>query len=104
MGGPRDCQGREVTVAKTTTPADLEALDRLEQKVRLLVSMVGRLQAERDKIGEENRRLSGELETTRARLAEAESGAAEIAAMRDEREHVRSRVAEMLEQLEGLDL
>ncbi len=87
-----------------TTPADLEALDRLEQKVRLLVSSIGRVQAERDKLAEENRRLSGELEATRARLVEAEGASAEIVTLREERDQVRSRVAEMLEQLEGLSL
>jgi FtsZ-binding cell division protein ZapB len=87
-----------------TTPADLDALDRLEQKVKLLVATIGRLQAERDGLSEDNRRLSGELEHTRARLAEAESGVDEIAALRQERDQVRSRVAEMLEQLEGLSL
>jgi FtsZ-binding cell division protein ZapB len=93
-----------VTVPKIQTPADLEALDRLEQKVKLLVSSIGRLQGERDRLTEENRRLAGDLEATRARLAEAESGAAETATLREERDQVRSRVAEMLEQLEGLSL
>ncbi len=91
-------------MAKIQSPADLEALDRLEQKVKLLVTTIGRLHAERDRLVEENRRLTGELDTTRERLAEAESGAAEIDTLRQEREQVRSRVAEMLEQLEGLSL
>ncbi len=89
---------------KIQTPADLEALDRLEQKVKLLVSTVGRLHADRDRLAEENRRLAGQLDEARERLAEAESGAAEIDTLRLEREQVRSRVAEMLEQLEGLSL
>lgn len=91
-------------MAKLTTPADLEALDRLEQKVKLLVSTIGRLHAERDKLAEDNRRLNGALEEAQARLVEAESGAAEMATLRQERDQVRSRVAEMLEQLEGLNL
>jgi len=91
-------------VPKTQTPADLEALDRLEQKVKLLVTTIGRLHAERDRLAEENRKLTGELDAARERLADAESGAAEIGTLRQEREQVRSRVAEMLEQLEGLSL
>ena len=87
-----------------TQPADLEALDRLEQKVKLLVATIGRLHAEHDRLAEDNRRLPRELDATRERLAEAESGAAEIAALRQEREQVRSRVAGMLEELEGLSL
>jgi FtsZ-binding cell division protein ZapB len=85
-------------------PADLEALDRLEQKVKLLIATIGRLQTERDKLNEDNRRLNGELEETRARLADVEGGIAEIATLREEREQVRTRVSEMLEQLEGLNL
>jgi FtsZ-binding cell division protein ZapB len=87
-----------------TTPADLEALDRLEQKVKLLVSTIGRLHSERDRLAEDNRRLSADLDATRERLAEAENGAVEMDTLRQEREQVRSRVAEMLEQLEGLSL
>ncbi|RPJ82432.1 MAG: cell division protein ZapB [Acidobacteria bacterium] len=86
------------------TPADLEALDRLEQKVKLLIATIGRLQNERDRLNEDTRRLSGELEETRARLSEAEGSAAEIVALREEREQVRTRVSGMLEQLEGLNL
>lgn len=89
---------------KLTTPADIDALDRLEEKVKLLVATIGRLQSDRDRLTEDNRRLNGELEETRARLVEAESGAEEIAVLRQERDQVRSRVAEMLEQLEGLSL
>ena len=62
------------------------------------------MHAERDRLAEENRRLTAELDAARERLAEAENGAAEIDALRQEREQVRSRVAEMLEQLEGLSL
>ncbi len=92
-----------MNVAKTTTP-DLEGLDRLEQKVKLLVNTIGQLHAERAKLADENKRLAAELESTRERLAEAESGAAEITSLREEREQVRSRVAELLDQLEGLNL
>ncbi len=86
------------------TPEDLEALDRLEQKVRLLVAEMGRLRAEHAKQAEENRRVSGELDTALARLAEAEGATAEMAVLRRERDQVRSRVAGILEHLEGLDI
>lgn len=91
-------------MAKTITPSDLEALDRLEQKVRLLVAEMGKLRANHTTQAEENRRLSGELDATLARLADAEGGAAEMAALRQERDQVRSRVAGILEHLEGLDI
>jgi regulator of replication initiation timing len=91
-------------VAKTMTPGDLEALDRLEQKVRLLAAEMGKLRAEHAKQVEESRRLAGELDEATARLADAEAGAAEMVALRQERDQVRSRVAGILEQLEGLDI
>jgi regulator of replication initiation timing len=86
------------------TPDDLEALDRLEQKVRLMVTEMSRLRAEHARQAEENRHLSGELETALARVSDAEGAAAEIASMRQERDQVRSRVAGILEHLEGLDI
>jgi len=87
------------------TPEDLEALDRLEQKVRLLVTEMGRSRAEHAKQAVENRRLSEELQSALAKLADAEgAAAAEMAAMRQERDQVRSRVAGILEHLEGLDI
>jgi regulator of replication initiation timing len=86
------------------TPEDLEALDRLEQKVRLLVTEMGRLRAEHAKQAEENLRLSSELDAARAKLSDAESAAAEMAVLRHERDQVRSRVAGILEHLDGLDI
>jgi regulator of replication initiation timing len=86
------------------TPSDLEALDRLDQKIRLLVAEMGKLRSEHARQTEENRRLSSELEAANARLADAEAGAAEMSALRVERDQVRSRVAGILEQLEGLDI
>ena len=91
-------------MAKTMTPSDLEALDRLEQKVRLLVAEMSRLRAEHATQVEENRRLSRELETAVAKLSDAESSAAETMALRQERDQVRSRVADILGHLEGLDI
>lgn len=91
-------------MARVTTSEDLGSLDRLEQKVKMLVATVGRLQGEQARLIEENRRLSGELDAIRARADEAESGLAEAESLRQERDQVRARVAGMLEQLEGLDL
>jgi regulator of replication initiation timing len=86
------------------TPEDLEALDRLEQKVRLLVTEMGKLRAERATQAEENRRLSGELNAALAKVADVEGATAEMAVLRRERDQVRSRVAGILEHLEALDI
>ena len=42
--------------------------------------------------------------SARARIADSEAGLAEVAALRMERESIRGRVSDMLEQLEGLSL
>lgn len=92
-------------MAKTTSRAiDLEPIDRLEEKVRLLVNAIERLRAEQARLADDHARLSRELDAARARLAESEGSASEIAALRTERDQVRARVAEMLEQIEGLNL
>ncbi len=83
---------------------DVEPIDRLEEKVKALVAVVGRLRTEQARLSEENQRLTRELETARTRLAEIEGVSAEVTMLKEEREVVRSRVAEMLEQIEALSL
>jgi regulator of replication initiation timing len=82
--------------------ADLEPIDRLEEKITRLVSMVVELRASQARAQEENARLSQEIETLRGRLADADATSSELLALRDEREVIRSRVSEMLQQLEAL--
>lgn len=91
-------------MARPTVQTDIEALDRLEQKMKMLVATIGKLHSEQARLGEENRRLESELVGLRERVQEAESGAAEMAVLRQERDEVRARVSGMLEQLEGLDI
>jgi regulator of replication initiation timing len=88
----------------TARSVDLEPIDRLEEKVKLLVSMIARLKADQARAAEENARLSRELESARARIADTEAGLEEVAALRMERESIRGRVSDMLEQLDGLSL
>ncbi len=84
---------------------DFEPIDRLEEKVKLLVGVIDRLRADGARTAEENARLRAELDSARARLSDAESTAgAELAALRDERAHIRSRVDDMLKQIEALNL
>lgn len=96
-----------MSVAKSavaTRSIELEPIDRLEEKVKLLVSMVDRLRTENAVVSEENAKLARELESSRSRLADAESTGSEILALREERDLIRSRVDEMLQQIEGLNL
>jgi regulator of replication initiation timing len=81
---------------------DAEPIDRLEEKIKLLVSMVTTLRAEQSKSADENARLLQEIDVLRARLSDAEGTNAELSALRDERDEIRARVAEMLQQLEAI--
>jgi regulator of replication initiation timing len=81
---------------------DLDPIDRLEEKIKLLVNMVTRLRSEQTDAINDNARLTGELETLRARLADAHGVNAELDALRNERDAIRHRVAEMLSHLEAL--
>ena len=83
---------------------DLEPIDRLEEKVRMLVGMIDRVRDENAKAAEDNSRLAREVDTMRSRLAEAEGTGVELSALREERELIRTRVSEMLEQIETLNL
>jgi FtsZ-binding cell division protein ZapB len=89
---------------KTARPVDTEALDRLEEKVKLLVALIGRMRTEQARLAEEHQSVSKELEAARARLQEVEGATAEIATLKDERDLIRARVSSLLEQLEGLSL
>ena len=92
-------------MAKTATRSvDLEPIDRLEEKMKLLVGMVERMKAEQARAAEENQRLARELESMRARLAASDSLASELSTMKEERDVIRTRVTDMLEQLEALSL
>ncbi len=90
--------------AVATRSIDLESIDRLEEKVKLLVGLVERLRSSEGRLTEENSRLVRELDTALARLTTAEGSGAEIAALREEREVIKSRVEDMLAQIESLNL
>jgi regulator of replication initiation timing len=89
---------KQAVLART----DLEPIDRLEEKIKLLVGMVTQLRADQERAADEHTRLTQEINSLRARLADAESVNTELATLRDERDIIRTRVSEMLTQLEGL--
>jgi len=88
---------------KTTTPG-LESIDRLEEKIKLLVNTIVRIKGEQTRTAEDNSKLKGEIEALQARIASAESAGAEVTTLREERDLIKSRVTEMLQQLDGLNL
>ena len=79
---------QEIYLAKVAVRGvDLEPIDRLEEKVKLLVGMIDRLRADQARAADENARLTRELDT-----------------MNVLRDLIRSRVGEMLTQIETLNL
>ncbi len=91
-------------MAKVAHAVELDVIDRLEEKIKLLVGVVNRMRAEQSRMVEDSLRLNRELEATRARLSESEGRTTEVSALVQEREVIRGRVADMLKQLEGLNL
>ena len=97
--------------AKLGRAIDIEPLERLEDKIRKLVSLVERLRGEKATLVDENTRLQvqlessqGRLEALAARVADAEQAGAELEALRQERDQVRARVADLLDQIEALEV
>jgi regulator of replication initiation timing len=92
-------------MAKTAMRSvELEPIDRLEEKIKALVAMVDRLKTEQARTADDNQRLARELDTMRSRLASADGLSSELSALKDERDVIRSRVSDMLQQLEALNL
>ena len=87
-----------------TSSVELEPIDRLEEKLKLLVSVVERLKSEQARTADENARLKAEVESLRSRVAAGETLSGELTTLREERDLIRTRVGEMLSQLDALDI
>jgi regulator of replication initiation timing len=83
---------------------DFQPIDRLEEKIRQLVSMIETLRADRARAVDDAARLQRELDGARARLGEVSGASAEAATLREERELIRARVAQMISQIDKLNL
>jgi regulator of replication initiation timing len=90
-------------MATKTTPG-LESIDRLEEKIKLLVNTIVRIKGEQTRAAEDNAKLKGEIETLKARITTAESAGVEVTTLREERDLIKTRVTEMLQQLDSLNL
>ena len=88
----------------STSSLELEPIDRLEEKLKLLVGVVERLKSEQTLAAAENQSLQTEVESLRARVAAGETLSTELSSLREERDLIRSRVGEMLSQFETLDI
>lgn len=91
-------------VKTATRTTELESIDRLEDKLKQLVGLVDRLRTEQATAAAENQRLSREIERLSGQLASSEGLSTELSTLREERDIIRTRVAEMLDQLESLNL
>jgi regulator of replication initiation timing len=91
-------------MGRSALAVDIEPLDRLEDKVKQLVNVIDTLRSERAKAVDEAARLQRELDGARARLNEAAGASAEISTLREERELIRTRVAQMITQIDKLNL
>jgi regulator of replication initiation timing len=91
-------------MAKTAQSVELDAIERLEDKVRKLVALVEEMRSERARLAAENRSLGDELGALRKKLVDGEGAAAEVVVLREERDQVRTRVKDMLAQIEALEL
>ena len=91
-------------MVKPTSSVSLEPIDRLADKVQSLIGVLERTRAELTRTAEDNVRLSGEVDALRTQLATVEGQGAQAQSLLTERDQIRARVTEMLEQLEGLSL
>jgi uncharacterized coiled-coil DUF342 family protein len=91
-------------MARTGTSVDVQPIDRLEEKVRHLVGLIDTLRADRAKALDEVARLERELDAARTRINEASGASAALEALREEREVIRTRVVDMISQIDKLNL
>ncbi|MEQ1910349.1 MAG: cell division protein ZapB [Vicinamibacterales bacterium] len=94
-----------IRMAKTpSTSTDLEPIDRLETKLKQLLSVVEQMKSEQTRTEAENKKLKADVESLRGHAASSESLSNEVTALREERDVIRARVGEMLSQLDALDV
>jgi FtsZ-binding cell division protein ZapB len=86
------------------TMAGVEPFDRLEEKIKLLVSTIARLKGEHTRLTEENGRLQREVSALEERVTAAETTGSEVSALKEERDLIRTRVGEILAELDTLKL
>ncbi len=86
------------------TTTELQPIDRLEEKVKQLVGMIESLRTDRTKALDASARLERNLDAATTRITELEAHTAEAATLREEREKIRHRVADMISHIDMLKL
>ena len=87
-----------------TLPVSNEPIDRLAEKVQSLVGVLERTRSELARTAEDNIRLSREIDELREKLVASEDQSSQAVSLQAERDRIRVRVTEMLDQLESLSL
>ena len=91
-------------MVNTVQSLDMATLDRLADKVSALVQLLEQTRNELAETSENNVRLSNELEALQGQFAQSQDDGLEMQTLLDEREQIRARVTEILDQLESLNL
>ena len=86
------------------TAVDVQPIDRLEEKVKLLVGLVDTLRADKARADDEASRLQQEVNALRGRLNDAAGVSSEVVSLREERDMIRTRVSQMISAIDKLDL
>ena len=87
-----------------TPTVNIEPMERLADKVKGLIGVLERTRTELSQTIEYNLTLSREVEHVKAQLAMVERTGDEVAGLVAERDQIRTRVGELLEQLDGIAL
>lgn len=91
-------------MAKTMATTGVEPFDRLEEKIKLLVSTIARLKGDHARLTEDNARLQREVTALQDQVSAAQDAGSEVATLKEERDLIRSRVTEILAELDTLKL
>ena len=91
-------------MVNTVRSLDMATLDRLAEKVSALVQLLEQTRNELAETSENNVRLSNEIEALQSQFTQSQDDGLEMQTLLDEREQIRARVTEILDQLESLDL
>ena len=89
---------------KKTQAVALKQMERLADKIKALVDILERTREELSQKMQDNKRLQHEIESMREKLSASVNTGEEMTTLLAEREQIKSRVNEMLKQLEGINV
>ena len=91
-------------MSRTGATIELQPIDRLEEKVKQLVSMIDTLRAERARAQDEAARAQQEVAALKSGLADTAGASAEASTLREERDLIRTRVTQMIATIDKLNI